>query len=114
MELRDRLETIAARFDGLAAQMADPAIAADPDRYRQVAKSYSDLERVVGRYREYQKVEEEIGQARGFEKDPDLRAMALEELAALEPKREALLAELRSTWRSMFEIEHTPANMIQK
>jgi peptide chain release factor 1 len=96
MELRDRLETIAARFDGLAAQMADPAIAADPDRYRQVAKSYSDLERVVGRYREYQKVEEEIGQARGFEKDPDLRAMALEELAALEPKREALLAELRS------------------
>jgi len=96
MELRDRLETIATRFDGLAAQMADPAIAADPDRYRQVAKSYSDLERVVGRYREYQRVEEEIGQARAFEKDPDLRAMALEELAALEPKREALLAELRS------------------
>jgi peptide chain release factor 1 len=95
MELRERLETIAARFDSLSAQMADPAIAADPDRYRLVAKSYSDLEHVVERYREYQKVEGEIGEARALEKDPDLRTMALEDLALLEPRREALLAELR-------------------
>ncbi|HYV20761.1 MAG TPA: peptide chain release factor 1 [Verrucomicrobiae bacterium] len=95
MELRERLDTIAARFDSLGAQMADPAIVGDPDRYRQIAKSYSDLEHVVGRYREYQKVEGEIGDARALEKDPDLRAMALEDIAALEPKREALLAELR-------------------
>ncbi|HZN02233.1 MAG TPA: peptide chain release factor 1 [Candidatus Polarisedimenticolia bacterium] len=95
MELQERLRTIAAKFEAFAAQMADPGIAADPDRYRQIAKAYSELERVVERYREYEKIEGEIREAQSLADDPDLRGMAREDLALLEPKRDALLAELR-------------------
>jgi len=36
--------------------MSDPSLASDQDRYRQVTKSYSELEKTVARYREYKNV----------------------------------------------------------
>jgi peptide chain release factor 1 len=96
VQILERLRGLEARFEQLGAQMADPAIASDPERYRQVAKSYSDLERVVHKYREFLRVDEQVRESQALVDDPELKTMAREELQTLEPRRQALLEELRS------------------
>jgi protein subunit release factor A len=52
VEILQRLDGIEAKFEQLAAEMAAPQATADPDRYRQITKTYSELERIVLKYRE--------------------------------------------------------------
>src|SRR5574341_1464235 len=75
--------------------MGDPLVIADPERYRQLAKSYSELERIVLKYREYRKLEKQIRESRALLEDPELKGMARDEITGLEPRLAALLAELR-------------------
>jgi peptide chain release factor 1 len=96
VELLARLGAIEDRFEQLAAQMGDPAIASDPDTYRQIAKNYSDLERVVHKYREFRVLEEHIRESQELLEDPEFKAMAREELQQLEPRRAAMLVDLRA------------------
>jgi peptide chain release factor 1 len=92
MELTRQLEEVERRFEALTEQMADPAIINDPEQYRRTAKAHRDLDEIVNVYRDYKKVAADLEGARlmGAEKDPELRAMAEEEIAQLEPA----LAEL--------------------
>ena len=96
MEILNRLAAIEAKFDQLAHQMSDPSLVSDQDRYRQVTKSYSELEKTVARYREYKNVARQIQESQSLMNDEEMRAMAREELLSLEQRREALLAELRT------------------
>jgi peptide chain release factor 1 len=68
--------------------MADPAVIGDAERYRKITKEQSELSDVVGKYRQWKSVEDSLSQARAMlqEKDPELRAMAEEEVASLEPE----------------------------
>jgi peptide chain release factor 1 len=95
VEILARLRTLEAKFEQFGSQMADPAVAADPDRYRQIAKSYSDLERIILKYREFLRIDAQVRESQALVDDPEMRTMAREELQALEPRREALLHELR-------------------
>ena len=96
MELLARLGALEDRFEQLAAQMGDPAIASDPDTYRQIAKNYSDLERIVHKYREFRRLEEHIRESQALLEDPEMKGMAREELQQLEPRRAAMLLDLRA------------------
>jgi len=92
----DRLQTLEQKFDQLAHQMADPAMAADQDRYRQTMRSYHDLEKTILKYREYKEVLKEIRESEQLLADDEMKAMAREELNGLEARREALTVELRA------------------
>jgi peptide chain release factor 1 len=96
VDLLARLDDLERRFEQLGAQLADPALVSDPERYRQAAKSYADLERTVQKYREYREVDRQVGQSTALLQDEEMRAMAREDLQALETRRAALLAELRT------------------
>ena len=96
MEILNRLATIEGRFDQLAHQMSDPTLVSDQERYRQVTKSYSELEKTVSKYREYKDVARQIQESQALMNDEEMRAMAREELQSLEQRRDALLAELRT------------------
>jgi len=96
VEILNRLAAIEDKFDQLAHQMSDPSLVSDQDRYRQVTKSYSELEKTVSRYREYKNVVRQIQESQALMNDEEMRAMAREELQSLEQRREALLAELRT------------------
>jgi len=96
VELLARLGALEDRFEQLTAQMGDPAIASDPDTYRQIAKNYSDLERIVQKYREFRRLEEHISESQTLLEDPELKGMAREELQQLEPRRAAMLLDLRA------------------
>jgi len=96
VEILNRLATIEGRFDQLAQQMSDPTLVSDQERYRQVTKSYSELEKTVSKYREYKDVARQIQESQALMNDEEMRAMAREELQSLEQRRDALLAELRT------------------
>jgi peptide chain release factor 1 len=84
--LGEQLETACRTFTTLERQLADPAIAANPDQLRHVARERSRLEPLVRDYQQLQKCERECAQARELLKQPrtDAEAAELAELAALE------------------------------
>jgi peptide chain release factor 1 len=97
MQFLPKLEQIEARFEELTRQLGDPGVIGDADQYRKAAKAHSEFSEVVGVYRRWKKVNSELEQARGMleERDPELRSMAEEELARLEPERARLEDQLK-------------------
>jgi peptide chain release factor 1 len=96
--LSERLETACRTFETLERQLADPSVAADPDRLQTLARERARLEPLVADYQLLQRLERELGDAeamlREHRDDPamaELSALAAEELTSLEPR----LAELR-------------------
>ena len=97
MEFAQKLDHLEKRFDDLNRQMADPAVISDAAEYRKVTKTHSELSEVVAKYREWKKAADSLAQARPMlaDKDPDLRAMAEEEVASLEPELTRIEEELK-------------------
>jgi len=88
MQYADKLAELETRYEELSNQMSDPDLIADQTEYTKVAKKQRDLEEVVSKYREWKQSNENLQQARLMltEGDADMREMANEEIAELEPK----------------------------
>ena len=97
MQFAKQLDQIELRFEELSQQLADPDITSDGDRYRKAAKQHSDLSEMVSLYREWKRAEGDIQQARSMlaDSDPDLKEMAAEEIARLEPVKTRIEEELK-------------------
>ncbi len=96
MEYLNKLEQMEARYDDLSRQMADSEIIADPDRYRKIAKAQRELEEIVSKFRDWRHIRQDLDGARAMieETDEDLRAMAADEVARLEPSLASIEQEL--------------------
>jgi peptide chain release factor 1 len=93
-----RLDELQARYEEVQSQLADPAIVSRPDDLRRLGKLHAELEEVASVYRRYRKAREESQAARQMvadETDPEMRAMADQEVQA----QEALAAELEERLR---------------
>jgi peptide chain release factor 1 len=97
MQYLGKLDELESRYERLTADMMDPAVLNDPDQYRKIAKSRSDVEEVVAKYREWKKMNGDLEGARLMlaEADPELRQMAEEDVARLEPGIERIEGELK-------------------
>jgi peptide chain release factor 1 len=97
MQFVQKLEELEKRFEQLTQQMANPAVIADSDQYRKVTKAQSELSEAVGKFREWKKVESGLSQARAMltDSDPELKAMAQEEVAQLEPELARIEEEIK-------------------
>ncbi|HKV43724.1 MAG TPA: peptide chain release factor 1 [bacterium] len=84
-EVLTRLEALEARHEELARRLADPAIFGDPGQYQQVAREHASLTQVVTAFQEYRRITRELDDADVLsrESDPELRALAASEKAAL-------------------------------
>jgi peptide chain release factor 1 len=93
----ERLEQIETRYEELGRQLAEPEIVSDQQKYQKIAKQHRDLEGLVNKFREYREVRQGIADARTMlaESDPDIRAMAEEELATLEEREPTIEADLK-------------------
>ncbi len=79
-----RLEGLDARFEEVSTLITDPAVIADMKRYVRLTKEYKDLEKLTAVTRRYRTLLANAAEARdmmGRETDPELRAMAREQLA---------------------------------
>ena len=96
MQYADKLDALEARFEELSRAMADPDIITDPEAYRKTAKAHRDMEEVVNKYREWKQANDALAQAKSMSQDtdPEMREMALAEIADLEPAMTRLEEEL--------------------
>ena len=97
MQYKDRLDQAEARFNELNVKMSDSAVTNDPEQYRKISKTRSDLEEMVGKYADWKRVDKELTEARAMltESDPDLRQMAELEVTRLEPELVQIEQELK-------------------
>jgi len=89
MSMLDKLREIESRYDSLTEQLARPEVISDNQQYQKAAKALSELAPMVEKYRGWKKIEKGITDAKAMllDTDADVRAMAQDELAALEAKR---------------------------
>jgi peptide chain release factor 1 len=97
MSMFDTLKETEARFLALTEEIATPEAMADQANYAKLTKTHRDLEPLVEKYREWKQVEQSLSGSREMlnDSDAEMRAMAEAEVAELEPKLEAIEAELK-------------------
>jgi peptide chain release factor 1 len=88
--LRHKLEALAERREELERLLADPGVAADQARFRALSREFAQLEPVAVALAEERSARGELAAAEAMREDPELGALAEEEVAATR----ARLAEL--------------------
>jgi peptide chain release factor 1 len=96
-KLISKLDQVETRFDDFTAQLSDPAVLGDSSRYQKTARAHSDLSTLVEKYREWKTIQEETAGAKAMlaENDPEMQAMAREELTGLETRSAAAEQDLK-------------------
>ena len=87
--LLEKVLSLQDKYKKLEAQLADPEVIADMKKFVQLNKDYKQLQPIIQTGLEYKRMVDELAQAKDIlmnEKDDDLKEMAREEIADLEPK----------------------------
>ena len=92
-----KLDNLDERYQEVAALLSDSETISDQNRFRELSKEYAELEPVVKAYVDYRDVINNLEEAKILLKDsdPDMRAMAQDELADAESQRETLELNLQ-------------------
>ena len=93
----DKLTSVESKYEGLMAQLGSTELQSDPSEYKKAAKTLSDLEPLVQKFREYKGVEAAIAGTQEVLDggDAEMRELAQEEMKELQGRRDALLQELK-------------------
>ena len=95
--LQEKLATIAERYQELAALLSDPETIADQTKFTAFSKEYAQLEPIVNSFQAFEQAQEAIVASESLlqDPDPDMRAMASDEVAQAKQQVETLEAELK-------------------
>ena len=80
MDIFGRLDDIVNRYEDITAELSNPDVVNDQDRFRKLMKEQSDLQPIVDTYREYKKNKETIQDSIAMleeEKDEEMRVQQL-------------------------------------
>jgi peptide chain release factor 1 len=93
----DRLEQMEQRYDELSTQLGMPEVITDHEKYQKAGRALRELQEPVAKFRDLKQVLQGLAEARAMltEADPEIRAMAEEEIAALAPREPVLLEEIK-------------------
>ncbi len=98
-QLRDQFERLTLRLAELDATLADPQVTSDIKRWRTLSREQSDAQDIVQRYRSFQQRERDLATAQEMqasESDPDLLAMAKEEITAASADLQRIQQQLQA------------------
>lgn len=86
--IQTKLFSLVERHEELARLLSDPSVINDQKRFKTLSKEYAQLEPIVACFKSYRQTEEALEHAKVLsqETDPELRALAEEELITLRPK----------------------------
>ena len=92
-----KLENLERKFEDLEQQLSSAEVFNDQDRYRKLTKTHADLKSVVDVFRRYKDLRQNHADNKELlnESDPELRAMAQEEIKELEVAIPAIEMELK-------------------
>ena len=92
-----KLESLESKFLDLERELAEPGVFEDQERYRKLTKAHADLKPIVDNFRQYKALQQALEENRELEHDadPDIRAMAAEEVKAGEEALPRIEHELK-------------------
>ncbi|WP_028587767.1 peptide chain release factor 1 [Desulfocurvus vexinensis] len=92
-----KLESIEKKYEELEAQLADPSVFDDQERYRKLTKTHADLGEIVRVFREYRTMDRNLAENREMfdDPDPEIRQMARAEADELRASLPRLEEQLR-------------------
>ncbi len=95
--IHDRLMQVEARYEEIGLLLSEPEVFSDQNRFRELSREYAQLEALVTSWRQWQQARSAIEEARQMlaEADPELRAMAEEELQNGNHRCESLERDIR-------------------
>lgn len=93
--MRSRLEQLQRRLEEVDAILSQPETANDMKQYRQLSRERSELEPVVTAFDGYVQTETALAEAKALLSDPDMKAMALEEIDTCRHQIETLESDLQ-------------------
>jgi peptide chain release factor 1 len=94
--LRQQFERLALRLNELDATLADPQVASDMKRYRDVSREHAEVSGLVERFRRFEQRERDLADAQGMLSDPDMAEMAQQEITEARADVERLDLELQT------------------
>jgi peptide chain release factor 1 len=92
-----KLKSVAHRFDEITSKLSDPELVKDRDNFRLLSKERSDLEPIVIKFNEWERLSSNLNQSKEIieeSSDDELRELALAEIDELEDQVETLRQEL--------------------
>lgn len=94
--IQHKLETLVDRHQELGALLSDSSVINDQNRFRELSKEYAQLEPIVGVFNQYRQAVADQQNAKELmqDDDPDMQAMAKDELATAETAIESLQHDL--------------------
>ncbi|MDT7919791.1 MAG: peptide chain release factor 1 [Meiothermus sp.] len=90
----EKLESLESEYQALERQLADPAVLTNQTEYQRISKRYAEMGHLVKVIRNYKEALAHLEGARELQFDPELGEMAQADIAALQPRIQALEAEL--------------------
>ncbi|EHR73163.1 peptide chain release factor 1 [Burkholderiales bacterium JOSHI_001] len=93
--LRQQLDRLEMRLAELDASLADPTVVADMKRYRALSREQSEANALVQRWRAFRQREADTETAQALLDDPEMGAMAKEEIAAAQADLQRLQDEIQ-------------------
>jgi peptide chain release factor 1 len=93
---RQQFERLALRLAELDATLSDPRIAADMKRFRELTREHAEASTLVERFRRYEQRERDLASAQEMLADPEMAAMAQEEITSARADMERLHGELQA------------------
>ena len=93
----DKLEATEHQYEELTHRLGSAELQSDPAEYRKQAKTLSEIEETVERFREYKSLLKDIEGAQELAAagDPDMKELAQEELKSLLVRKDELIAQLK-------------------
>jgi peptide chain release factor 1 len=92
--IRSKLERISERFGEVVALLAESETQSDQNRFRDLSREYAQLEPLIAAYSRYREAERDLVAAEEMLADPEMAALAREEMAAASDRREHLEPEV--------------------
>ncbi|MDH5539961.1 MAG: peptide chain release factor 1 [Rhizobacter sp.] len=94
--LRQQFERLAMRLNELDATLADPAVASDMKRFRELTREHAEVSSLVERFQCFGQRERDLAGAQVLLADPEMADLALAEVAAAQRDIERLHHELQA------------------
>jgi peptide chain release factor 1 len=95
----DKVKLVEERYEELNRLMADPDVVIDHVKVTEYAQEQAEIQEMVGAYRRYEALEQELADTRTLiemEDDPEMAEMAEQEIARLESEMDALYEKMRT------------------
>ncbi|MDR3299965.1 MAG: peptide chain release factor 1, partial [Candidatus Accumulibacter sp.] len=93
--IRDTLESLVGRRDELDRILSSAEATRDLEQFRRMTREHAEIGQVVALYQEWQRTEGDLASAREMLADPEMKALAEEEVRAARERLPALELELQ-------------------